>query len=98
MVDSTDLNFLKRLGTNIVRLRKELNISQAELAYRIGMEKSNLSVIENGRSNPQVITLVKLAAALDCSLPELLDFEFDYAHFLEAPSEYIARKHKKDDK
>lgn len=97
MADPTDLNFVKMLGKNIVRLRKNMNLSQAELAYRIGMEKSNLSVIENGRSNPQIITLVKLASALDCSLPELLDFEFDYAHFLDSRSEYVPRKHKDEE-
>lgn len=97
MADPTDLNFLKLLGKNIVRLRKEKDLSQAELAYRIGMEKSNLSVIENGRSNPQIITLIKLAAALDIPLPKLLDFEFDYTHFLDARSEYIPRKHRNEE-
>ena len=73
--------------------RQHMGISQAELAARVGMEKSNLSVIENGRSNPQVLTLVRIAGALNTDLSDLLRFEFDYSAFMEAPSEYKARKH-----
>lgn len=89
----TDGYFLKQLGASIVRHRKNAGISQADLAAKVGMEKSNLSVIENGRSNPQVLTLVRIAAALKMKLEELVDFDFDYAYFMEAPTEYKARKH-----
>lgn len=93
MPQYTDGYFLKQLGASIVHCRQRMGISQAELAARVGMEKSNLSVIENGRSNPQLLTLVKIAGALNTDLSDLLRFDFDYEAFMEAPSEYKARKH-----
>ncbi len=95
MVHSSDSEFLILLGKRIKTLRKEKGISQKDLAYQIGMEKSNLSVIENGKSNPQVLTLVKIAAALDVMPIELLKFEFNIDQFLANPITYIPRKHTK---
>jgi transcriptional regulator with XRE-family HTH domain len=59
------------------------------------MEIPNLSVIENGRSNPQLLTLVKIASALNCQLKELLPVVEKLSEFIEAPAEYKPRKHDK---
>lgn len=68
-------------------------MTQADLAYKIGMEVPNLSVIENGKSNPQILTLLKITAALDANLTEVLPF-FDRPHLiLETPAKYTPRKH-----
>ncbi|MFM7233488.1 MAG: helix-turn-helix domain-containing protein, partial [Flavobacteriales bacterium] len=53
----TDKYYLEELGKNIANKRKDGGMSQSDLAYKIGMEVPNLSVIENGKSNPQVLTL-----------------------------------------
>ncbi len=95
MLEANDRNFLDLLGEKIVELRNQKGISQRELAYRIGMETSNLSVIENGKSNPQILTLVKIASSLNVDLKDILDLNFDYSNFLEARSTYIPRKHNK---
>ena len=94
MLVSTDREFLQHMGQRIVSLRKERGLSQQDLAYRIGMEKSNLSVIENGKSNPQVLTLVRIASALGVQTRDLFFFEVDSNVFMEAPPEYTPRKHK----
>jgi len=94
-IQATDEGFLKQLGSRIRELRQLRGLTQQELAYRIGMEKSNLSVIENGKSNPQILTLVRLSSALEASLGEMLQFEFDYMAFMDAPGEYVPRKHGK---
>ena len=60
----TDKYYLEELGKNIAKKRKELGMSQADLAYKIGMEVPNLSVIENGKSNPQILTLLKISQGL----------------------------------
>ncbi|MFM2195796.1 MAG: hypothetical protein RL092_1396 [Bacteroidota bacterium] len=89
-----DQNFLKVLGGNIASKRKSLGYTQADLAYLIGMEVPNLSVIENGKSNPQVLTLMRIAAALGCNLSELLP-NFDNPNLLlEARPKYVPRKYK----
>ena len=72
-----------------------LNISQVELANRIGMDKQNLWAIENGKSNPQILTLVKISSGLGITLPVLLSYDFDYQKYTDKKPEYKARKHKK---
>jgi len=89
----SDKEFLYKMGKAIKEARYTKKLTQAALAYQIGMEKSNLSVIENGKSNPQVLTVVRICSALEISLDELLKFDFDYVNFKEAKSEYEPRKH-----
>ncbi|MEY5041933.1 MAG: Helix-turn-helix domain [Bacteroidota bacterium] len=52
MYKSSDLDFLKNVGARIKAFRAEKNITLKDLAYTINMEPPNLSVIENGKSNP----------------------------------------------
>jgi len=92
---SSDHDMLIAIGLAIRTRRKALNISQAELAYKIGMEVPNLSVIENGKSNPQILTLIKIAAALDSQLQDLLPQLSELKSYLDAPSDYKPRKHRK---
>ena len=66
-----DEDFLKLIGTNISRLRKEKGFSQKELGLLIDMEKTYLSSIENGHQNPTTLTLKKIADAIEC---EVVDF------------------------
>lgn len=48
----------------IIRARKEQNITQEELARRIGTHKSNISRLESGNYNPSLDMLIKIAEAL----------------------------------
>ncbi|MCE2962966.1 MAG: helix-turn-helix domain-containing protein [Chitinophagales bacterium] len=66
---------LWKFGQKLKQLRADRNMSQIELAEKINMEKSNLSRLESGRNNPKLMTLVKLAKALDISFNELLELE-----------------------
>ena len=67
--------FLVALGVRIRELRTKQNISQQELAGICDFEKANMSRIESGGTNPTVMTLLKISAALKISLAELLDHE-----------------------
>ncbi|MFN4910687.1 MAG: helix-turn-helix domain-containing protein [Flavobacteriales bacterium] len=93
MTRNTDKELLLSVGAKIRLLRKKRGMSLKDLSYAIGMEPSNLSVIENGKSNPQLLTYAKIASALDSSLKELFTFPFDYKEMAQAPSEYKPRKH-----
>jgi transcriptional regulator with XRE-family HTH domain len=95
MDDYTDELLLKLIGQKIRTTRETNNLSLRDLAYRIGMEPSNLSVIENGKSNPQLLTYARIASALGVHLQELFDFEFDFNAFNERPLKYKPRKHEK---
>jgi transcriptional regulator with XRE-family HTH domain len=65
--------FLKRLGKNITRIRKEKNLTQVQLADIANMDDSSIRRIESGRNNSSIIILLRLAEALQVSLKELTD-------------------------
>jgi transcriptional regulator with XRE-family HTH domain len=93
MIES-DKDYLVLLGQNIAKRRKILMMTQADLAYKIGMEVPNLSVIENGKSNPQILTLLRITAALQCELSEVLPQMANPDQVFELKPKYIPRKHK----
>lgn len=47
--------------SQIIEARKEQNITQEELALRVGTQKSNISRLESGSYNPSLDFLVKVA-------------------------------------
>ncbi|MDR2679344.1 MAG: helix-turn-helix domain-containing protein, partial [Tannerella sp.] len=50
-------------GQIIERTRKEANMTQTELAEKIGATKSYISRIERGRTEPKISTFYRIAAA-----------------------------------
>lgn len=71
----TEKQLLKKIGLRIKQLRTEKGLSQREFGYEIEVEKSNVSRIESGVFNTKIITLFKVANALEISLSDLLDFD-----------------------
>ncbi|MDP1725553.1 MAG: helix-turn-helix transcriptional regulator [Bacteroidota bacterium] len=67
--------FLKKLGQNIRRIRKERKLTQVELGYRCDFERPSMNRIEAGNTNPTALTLKKLAEALEVSIEEFFKFE-----------------------
>lgn len=91
----SDQQYLIELGKAIVEKRKILCLTQSDLAYKVGIEVPNLSVIENGKSNPQLLTLLKIAAALGVELTDLLPLTENPNAYLNSPAVYVPRKHTK---
>ncbi len=60
------------LGRRVKTARREHNITQEELASRIGISLSFLGHIERGSRKASMETLVKLANALEVSLDHLM--------------------------
>jgi len=52
------------VGLNVLRVRRERNLSQEELSHRSGLTRAYLSGLEAGRRNPTVVSLSRLAEAL----------------------------------
>lgn len=52
------------LISDIIRIRNENNITQEELAKRIGTQKSNISRLESGNYNPSLDFIYKVAKGL----------------------------------
>ena len=71
---NSDKEYLILLGNHIRQIRLSKKISQTEIAYRCGFDKSNYNTIEAGKRNPTIITLIKIASALEVSLEEILIF------------------------
>lgn len=64
----------EKLGARIKARRKELGLSQEELAESINMDTPNLSNIERGKRFMTAETLEKIAQALATTERELFDF------------------------
>lgn len=56
------------LIARLINARKEQNITQAEMAARMGTSKSNISRLESGTYNPSLDFLIRAAASLDKQL------------------------------
>ena len=56
------------LAVQLISRRREIGLTQVELAAASGIAQSAISRIEQGRANPTVSTLSALARALDASL------------------------------
>ena len=66
-----------KIGEKLKELRDEMGISQYQLALAIQLPRYILSNIEQGRTEPSIEYLVKLADYFQCSVDELLGRE-DY--------------------
>ena len=61
-----------KLGKNLKRIRTEKGITQGDIVRTLGVSRSFVSNIENGKTNPTLSTISKLAKALNVSSDELL--------------------------
>lgn len=62
---------LARLGAAIRGRRTALGVSQRELAARAGVDRAFLNGVENGRRNPTLAMLAKLADGLGTTVGAL---------------------------
>jgi transcriptional regulator with XRE-family HTH domain len=69
----TEKELLEKLGKRIRYLREQKGVSQQMLASVCDFEKSNMSRIEAGRTNPTLLTLHKISRALNIEIKELVD-------------------------
>ena len=60
------------VGQNIAEIRKLRDITQQELAEKVGVSQSYVARWETGRSQPRPKALEKIADALSVSVEELL--------------------------
>ncbi len=79
----TEVQLLKKIGLRIKQIREEKGITQDKLGIDMSMDKraikeydkSNVSRLESGRTNPQIFTLYRVSQALGVTLDELLKVE-----------------------
>jgi len=66
------MNEAEKLGENLKRIRTAKGISQGEISRKLEVDKSFVSNIENGKTNPTLSTIVKIAKAIGVSVGELM--------------------------
>lgn len=67
-------NFLyKRLGEKIITVRKSKKLSQEQLALLSYVDRTYLARIEEGKANPSIKILHKLARNLKVKVHQLLE-------------------------
>lgn len=68
----TDCQFVVTIGLTVRQLREQHGWSQEALAERADLNRSYVGELERGKAIPSVLTLKKLAGALDLSLTSLM--------------------------
>lgn len=61
------------IGNEIRKKRKVLNLTQTELAEKIGICRNYISDLENDRYTPSVKTLAKISKVLELDINFLVD-------------------------
>lgn len=61
-----------KLGLNLKRIRTKKGISQGDIARSLEVGRGFISTTENGKTNPTLATIAKLAKAVGVSVDELL--------------------------
>lgn len=61
-----------KLGKNLKRIRTEKGISQGDIARALDVGRSFITNIENGKTNPTLATIAKIAKVVGVSTDELL--------------------------
>jgi DNA-binding XRE family transcriptional regulator len=60
--------FFAQIAGRVAERRRELRLSQAELAALVGTTQSAIARLEAGGRPPRIDTLLRIATALDCDL------------------------------
>ncbi len=63
------------IGSYIAHKRKEKNLTQEQLAEKLGVSNKTVSKWENGKCMPDYSVIEQLCTALSVTLPELMDGE-----------------------
>ena len=66
-----------KIAENIKFYKKQLGLTQGQLAEMLNGKKSLVSNYENGYSTPDIYTLCKLADIFDVTLDELVEYKKD---------------------
>jgi putative transcriptional regulator len=72
-VNTHEEKYFKQLGIKIKGLREEKGLDQKAFAFDCEIGRTQLHMIENGKTNPRLGTLLKIAKALEISLSKLVD-------------------------
>jgi len=67
------LDITHKIGLRIKELRKAQAITQEELSFRAGIDRTYINSVENGKRNISVINLEKICVALNVKFREFFN-------------------------
>ena len=79
----TKADFLEKLGLNIRAYREKAGYTQTDFAFRLKMARRYYTDLENGRINPSIIHLMRIAFALGVDFSEFVPRGFSEKHLTE---------------
>ena len=86
-----------QMGKRIKKKRESLGLQMKELSIKIGVTSSLISQIENGKAYPSIVTLMKVAKALQTTVGELIGENENLVQhpLLKSDERRFAKKNKK---
>ena len=72
-MNTKDEKYLLELGAKVKRLREKKQYEQKAFAFDCEIGRTQLYMIESGKTNPRLLTLVKIAHGLDMHISDLLN-------------------------
>lgn len=70
---SLNSEILKNFGERVRQLRKQKDISQEELAFRAGLHRTYIGMIERAEKNITLLNIEKIAKALDVNISDIFN-------------------------
>lgn len=68
-----DKQLLAVLAKNVRTSRKEMNLSQEELAFECDIDRTYISKVERGIANPSLLVLFKISNVLKVEIKDLIN-------------------------
>jgi len=59
-------------GQRMKEIRQKRGLTQVELSHRSGFTQARVSELEHGSRMPNLVTILRIASALDCKVAELM--------------------------
>lgn len=75
MKTTTQQELLSSFGKRLAALRKQRDLTQAQLAEKMNMSVVMIAYIETGRRWVGIVTLIKLSEVLGVEIEELFHFQ-----------------------
>ena len=89
---------LSSLASNIRHLRKQLSLSQEELATRLGLNRGNIASYEKGTAEPKICNLLNLAHFYKIPVNDLISVDLHCPIALKTAKENYQYELKAEDK
>ena len=72
MRDKDTEKLAAKIVAELMKARKEQDVSHEKLAEATGLSRASISFIENNKRNPTLVTCLKIAKALDVDFAAII--------------------------